>query len=95
MERTLTVYCLYVRDVAFCQRSQLYMRHLFIIIIIIIIFIRTAGQTSRSVRLAGSGKMAMIKYHMFAWTTPGIIVVTSYVLDTSGVVYIGYGKFLY
>ena len=77
------------------------MRHLFIliiiiiIIIIIIVFIRTAGQTSRSVRLAGSGKMAMIKYHMFAWTTPGIIVVTSYVLDTSGVVYIGYGKFLY
>ena len=76
------------------------MRHLFIIIIIIIIiiivvvFIRTAGQTSRSVR-SGSSKMTMIKYHMFAWTTPGIIVVTSYVLDTSGVVYIGYGKFLY
>ena len=74
------------------------MRHLFIliiiIIIIIIVFIRTAGQTSRPVR-SGSGKMGMIKYQMFAWTTPGIIVVTSYVLDTSGVVYIGYGKFLY
>ena len=63
------------------------------IIIIIAVFIRTTGHTSRSVH-PGSGKIAMIKYHIFAWTTPGIIVVTSYVLDTLGVIYIGYGKFL-
>ncbi|XP_073250296.1 uncharacterized protein [Porites lutea] len=39
-----------------------------------------------------SSKIAFIKYHIYAWTCPAIIVITSSVLDTSNAVFIGYGE---
>ena len=50
------------------------------------------GQTSRSVASSRSSKAAFIKYHIYAWISPAIIVIISFALDTSDAAFIGYGK---
>ena len=57
-------------------------------------FIFAPGQTSRSVARSRSSKVAFIKYHIYAWTSPAIIVITSSALDISDAAFIGYGKLL-
>ena len=52
------------------------------------------GQTSRSVARSRSSKAAFIKYHIYAWISPAIIVIISFALDTSDAAFIGYGKLL-
>ena len=52
------------------------------------------GQTSRSVARSRSSKTAFIKYHIYAWISPAIIVIISFALDTSDAAFIGYGKLL-
>ena len=52
------------------------------------------GQTSRSVARSRSSKATFIKYHIYAWISPAIIVIISFALDTSGAAFIGYGKLL-
>ena len=52
------------------------------------------GQTSRSVARSRSSKAAFIKYHIYAWISPAIIVIVSFALDTSDAAFIGYGKLL-
>ncbi|KAM7428522.1 hypothetical protein ABFA07_020527 [Porites harrisoni] len=49
------------------------------------------GQTSRSVARSRSIRVAFIKYHIYAWTSPAIIVITSSALDISDAAFIGYG----
>ena len=52
------------------------------------------GQTSRSVARSRTSKAAFIKYHIYAWISPAIIVIISFALDTSDAAFIGYGKLL-
>ena len=50
-----------------------------------------AGQTARSKSTDGS-KAALVKYNIFAWITPAVIVTTSVILDKTDTLFIGYGK---
>ena len=52
------------------------------------------GQTSPSVARSRTSKAAFIKYHIYAWISPAIIVIISFALDTSDAAFIGYGKLL-
>jgi len=56
-----------------------------------ICFYTTTGQTARSSR-SGNTKAALVKYSIFAWTTPAIVVITSFILDKTDTVFIGYGN---
>lgn len=37
-------------------------------------------------------RKALVKYSIFAWITPAVIVITSVTLDKTNTVFIGYGK---
>ena len=50
-----------------------------------------AGQTARSNSIGGS-KAALLKYNIFAWITPAVIVSTGVILDKTDTVFMGYGK---
>jgi len=48
------------------------------------------GQVARSSSTGGS-KAALVKYSIFAWITPAVVVTTSVVLDKTDAVFVGYG----
>lgn len=42
---------------------------------------------------SGDSTKRLIKYSIFAWTTPAAIVIISVTLDKTNALFIGYGKF--
>lgn len=55
------------------------------------IFTLITGQVARSSSTGGS-KAALVKYSIFAWITPVVVVTTSVVLDKTDAVFVGYGE---
>lgn len=51
---------------------------------------QSSRQTTRSSSPGGS-KAALVKYSLFAWTSPAVFVITSVTLDKTNTIFIGYG----